>query len=224
MTVGDDKAVDEIQVLAKYYGYDENGDGYYYDWHHAYHIDNIEDHAGTDSSAPWEITWNTDWVPDQKPESVSLMARIRDTSGIWFVAPVIDEITLERPAGMSVKMYTSYRIPEKFTVRNHAFKSCYIHIDELENAQEAKLFHRTWNGSDTEASRGQIEEPLIVNKHGFKCFGENHYYALSGVDIHVSDLDMGEIEVSYTSDTEHHGIEILWPGPTIIIRYENYEQ
>ena len=41
--------VNEIQVIGKYYGYDENGDGLYYDWHCSYHGTQMEGHIGAET-------------------------------------------------------------------------------------------------------------------------------------------------------------------------------
>ncbi len=211
--------VNEIQVIGKYYGYDENGDGLYLDWHHAYHGTEIEGHIGSLIQSPYHLTWDTRFIPDQDPAGISLVARIRDSSGIWYVTEIVDNIHLQRADSLSVKMYTSYDIPEKFTVRAGKTLSCKNGIETLDKAMSCRLYHRTWNAGDDHAAGGHIDKPLSINGHHFKCYGKNHFYALSTVEIPVSNLIEGINEITYTSDTEHHGIEILWPGPAFIIRY-----
>ena len=49
--------------------------------------------------------------------------------------------------------------------------------------------------------------------------GVSHNYALSRVKVPVNSLKEGNNDVGYHSTTSHHGIEILWPGPAILIRY-----
>ncbi len=211
--------VNKIQVIGNYYGYDENGDGLYFDWHRAYHGTEIEGHIGTITQAPYHLTWDTRFVPDQDSAGIFLVARIRDTSGIWFVTNVVNSIHLERPDSLSVRMFNSYDIPEKFTVRAGKTLSCKNDIETLENAISCRMYHRTWNAGDDHAAGGHIDKPLIINGHNFKCYGKNHFFALSSVEIPVSNLYEGINEIAYTSDTEHHGIEILWPGPAFIVRY-----
>ncbi len=212
-------SVSQVQILGKYRGYDENGDGIYKDWHRAYHSVNPEGHIGTMNQAPYSCTWDTRYVPDQEEAGVSLLARIQDHHGVWFVTDIVDSISLDRANAPSVKMYTAYNVPMKFVVRAGDVKGCKVSIQDLTNAMEARLIHRTWNGSDTEAARGSIDKPLIINGERFKVYGRSHDYALSTVDIPVADLITGGNNIQYTSDTEHHGIEILWPGPSIIIRH-----
>lgn len=215
----DPGSVSEIQVIGKYFGYDENGDGLYYDWHRAYHGTQIEGHIGSLSKAPFHLTWDTRYLPDQDSNGISLVARIRDTSGTWFVTRMVDDVRLIRGDSLSVRMYTSHDIPEKFSVRAGKTMSCKSDINILKNARTGMLYHRTWNGGDDEAAGGSVDKPLIINGHHFRCYGKNHFFAQSSIEIPVSILHKGINEIAYTSDTEHHGIEILWPGPAFIIRY-----
>jgi hypothetical protein len=215
----DSGAVSSIQILGHYYGYDEDGDGYYRDWHRAYHDTEITGHIGTLKEAPFQHTWNTRYIPDQDTGSISLMARVQDTSGIWFVADIVNGITLQRPDSLSVRMHKAYDVQERFWVRAGQSKHCYINLSDPEQAMEAYLYHRTWNAGDDEVAGGTIEKPLRVNGHAYKCYGKNHRYALSAVQIATGDLKEGANKIAYASNTVHHGIEILWPGPALVVRY-----
>ncbi len=215
----DSGSVSLIQILGHYYGYDENGDGIYKDWHRAYHGKDITGHIGTIEASPFQQRWNTRYVPDQEARAVSLMARIKDTSGIWFVSDIVDSISLQRPDSLKVHMYTPVGVTQDFWVRAGNTKQCYIHIDTLDQGMEARLYHRTWNAGDDEAAGGSIDKPLLVNEHSYKCYGNNHFFALSSVPLAFGDLKSGLNDIAYTSDTQHHGIEVLWPGPAIVIRF-----
>ncbi len=217
----DSGSVSAIQLLGNYRGYDENGDGIYTDWHRAYHGTGISGHIGTATEPPYQVKWDTRYLPDQEAGSVSLMGRIKDTSGIWYVTEVVDSLTLKRPDSLRVRMYTAVGMPQGFTVRAGKTKYCNIRIDSLQNAMEAWLYHRTWNAGDDGAAGGTIDKPLLVNGNSYPCYGKNHFFALSNVNLAVGDLITGLNRIAYTSDTEHHGIEVLWPGPAIVVRYVN---
>lgn len=219
VAVSDSGAVSSIQVLGHYYGYDENGDGYYTDWHRAYNGVQISGHIGTIEEAPFQQKWSTRYIPDQTDSAISILARVQDTSGMWFVSDIVKDITLQRPDSLKVKMHRPYDVYESFWVRNGQTKQCYINVNDPETAMEAKLFHRTWNAGDDEAAGGTIENPLRVNNHAYKCYGKNHRFALSSMQIATGDLVSGPNRIAYTSNTLHHGIEILWPGPSLIVRY-----
>jgi len=218
-------SVNQVQFLGKYLGFDQKGQGYFYDWHWAYHSIQIEGYIGTTFNPPFNRTWNTTWVPDQEPESVAFKARIRGKNGVWYVTDVVDNITLDRSEAPSVKMYTATDIPKPFVVRilgngNPRTRDCKIHIPGLADAIEARFIHRTWNAADDDAARGTITLPLGINGNGHKTMGINHFYALSSFNIPVSNLKEGENLITYTSNTTHHGIEVLWPGPAILVRYD----
>ena len=215
----DTSSVSLIQILGHYYGYDENGDGIYQDWHRAYHGVEITGHIGTTEESPYQHRWSTRYLPDQEAGAVSLLARIRDTSGIWYVTDVVDSLTLQRPDSLSVRMHRATAVQERFWVRAGQTKHCYVNIVDPAQGMEAILYHRTWNAGDDEVAGGSIEKPLRVNGHSYKCFGKNHFFALSGVQIATGDLLPGPNKIAYTSNTVHHGIEILWPGPAMVVRY-----
>ena len=49
--------------------------------------------------------------------------------------------------------------------------------------------------------------------------GKNHFFALSSFPLAVGGLQTEYNKITYSSNTVHHGIEVLWPGPAIIVRY-----
>lgn len=203
--------VARVDVLGLYDGMDENGDGIFRDWHHLYHYTSISGHIGTVTSAPYQVTWDTRWVPDQAI-GMAVLARIQDTSGVWYVTQPVDGLTLERP-DVSVKLYRPSDVPPLFSVRDDASQSCTITIpegDDLGLAREAALHLRTWNGAD---------ESVTLNAWQGDIAGANHNYAGTVRPFPVTALRPGANRVSFHSVTVHHGVEILWPGPVITVRY-----
>jgi hypothetical protein len=108
--------VARVDVLAWYEGFDENGDGVWLDWHEAYfqpmrgHAADLREHVGTAWRAPYEIRWDTRWVPDQAPRAVQLIARLQDARGAWFVTDPVADLTL-RHEGATVRMYRAAEVP-----------------------------------------------------------------------------------------------------------------
>ena len=97
--------IERADFLAKYEGYDENGDGRYLDWHRFYHRTDdslteipISGHLGSAFSPPFKTTWNTHWVPDQKPGGITIAARVKLKNGMWYVTKPVEELSLERSA------------------------------------------------------------------------------------------------------------------------------
>jgi len=230
--------IEQVDFLACYEGYDENGDGIYRDWHCFYHRESytepvipISGHLGTTRKSPYAVTWNTEWVPDQKPHSIKMLARVKDKNGYWYVTDVVRELSLRRRAH-SVRMYKPQNVPESFQVRVKRIKSCDIVIpeaDDLWRAEKATVHFRTWNGDDN--------NPLIDGNEWFKfnqwqgkIAGMDHDYAYTVRGVPLSCLRNGKNEVSIYSEAgtvydkdgnlhNTHSIEVLWPGPALTVRY-----
>ncbi len=215
--------INRVDFLAHYESYDTDGDGVYRDWQRNYHRGRYDteikprNHVGTANAAPWQVTWNTDWVPNQPARSVRLVAHIRDNNGIWFVTNAIDSLTFRRTNG-TVKLYKPIDVSESFWVRNGATKSCTIPIpstDTLASATAARLYLATWNGIDGQGS-GHWKK---VNSWTAPIVGEDHYYAYNEIVVPPSALVSGNNMFSFYSFSIHHGVEMMWPGPAIAVRY-----
>ncbi|MEA1996512.1 MAG: hypothetical protein U9N45_02695 [Gemmatimonadota bacterium] len=212
--VSSNPGVSRVDFLARYEGYDVDGDGIFRQWHRYYQSTSLRNHVGTAVQEPYEVCWDTRWVPDQPGGSVQLLARVMDVDGIWFVTEAVKDLSLVRDS-VSVRLYKAHSVPPKFTVRNHREASCMVAIPEdepLDMATEAVIHLRTWNG---------INEEFTLSGR-WSCFieGANHRYKYSVQKIPLKVLAAGDNEVYFHSVTEHHGVEILWPGPAVSVRYK----
>jgi hypothetical protein len=202
-----------VDVVARYNGFDENGDGVFTDWHEFYPWGQIADHVGSAIRPPFAVVWDTRWVPDQEPRSIEMVARIQDADGVWSVTPVVQGLTLAR-RGSSVKLYPPVDVPERFWVRTgRGRQSSKVKIpadDVLAKATEAAVHLRTWNG---------MQESFTIGRHVEPMAGVDHNYAYTVRPVPVSALKAGDNEISFASDDHDHGPEILWPGPALTVRY-----
>ncbi|WP_147870282.1 hypothetical protein [Stieleria maiorica] len=212
--------VARIDVLAAYDGYDEDGDGRFGGYHESHfqlvrgEVNQIRDHVGTLWQQPYRLTWKTDWVPDQSPGSISLVARIQDARGYWSVTEPVEQLSLHRP-NASVKLYRADDVPEDFGVRAGNTKSCTLTIppsDPIDSATQAILHLRTWHGWDGH------HEPIRINDHAMPVAGKNHFYDYDRLAFPPSVLKQGTNTFTVHSQTEHHMLEVLWPGPAVAVR------
>lgn len=215
--------ISRVEYFAYYDGFDTDGDGVFQDYQVSYHREQSSSavgpshHVGTATSAPYEVTWNTEWVPDQVPGSIRIMARILDANGVWFATPEVTGLSLARP-GVSVQLYKPQGVPEHFWVRAGETMSSKFTIPASalrNNATDAKLFVRTWNGENN----GDTYSHTKVNGNPVPKYGEAHFYSYDSISIDPDYLVTGENTVTFHSETEHHGIEILWPGPAVMVKY-----
>lgn len=226
MEASSKNGVARIDVLAWYDGFDDNGDGVSLDWHGGYfqavrgQAADLREHAGTLWRAPYELTWDTRWVPDQQPRALKLIARIQDSQRTWFVTEPVNDLTLQR-RGESVRLHPASDVPQRFGVRNHVTKSCHIPIppeQDMSKVAEAGLHLRTWHGWDGH------HKPFQLNDLVHPIEGKNHHY---DYDIHLipaSALRAGDNAFTISSDTEHHSLEVHWPGPALTVRYRTDSQ
>ncbi|MEM7165772.1 MAG: LamG-like jellyroll fold domain-containing protein [Planctomycetota bacterium] len=216
--------VDEVQFFAYYDGYDTDGDGVYLGYHYNRHVvrnaPNMDprDHVGTDTTAPYALTWDTELVPDQQPSIIRLVARIRDNNGVYYVTPEVTGLTLARTLH-EVFLAKPTNVPESFWVRAGDIDTSefVLPLGSLTGIVSAKLLARTWNGIDGFTEIGETNYRLI-NGVTIPEFGENHYYQFDVVDVPTSALIEGTNTFTMNSTTIHHGIEMMWPGPAVLIR------
>lgn len=219
--------INRIDFLASYEGYDVDGDGVYGGYQHYYHRGKnetqmlIKGHVGTSLFPPYQVTWNTDLVPDQTPGSVKLVARILDNNGIWFVTNEVSALTLRRDS-VSVKMYKAAGVPQQYNVRTgRPTKTNTFTIptaDNLTRALSATFLVATWNGIDGHANAGETHYTRI-NSYTTARFGEDHFYSFDVLPIPTSALRTGSNTVTFYSTSTAHGRDVMWPGPAVIVRY-----
>jgi hypothetical protein len=213
--------VARVDVLAKHCNYDFDGDGEFAEYQESHFqlvrgSDNrIRNHVGTRWQTPYRIRWNTTWVPDQPPSSVSLLARVQDSRGYWAVTEEVSELTLQRNK-WAVRLYPAEKVPIDFAVRMGETKTCEFEIPPqeivLQQSARAALHLRTWHGWDGH------HEPIKINEHEMAVSGKNHFYDYDLREFPIDILKPGTNTFSVHSKTEHHMLEVLWPGPAIVTR------
>lgn len=220
-------SVSRVDFLAWYDGYDEDGDGFYQDYHHSYHrrLDEddlpIRDHLGSATSAPWQVIWNTGWLPDQAPGSVKLIARICDANGYWYVTPEVKNLTMLR-SGYSIRMYHPTDVPTEWQTRASNLMTCHIPIpasDDLAEATAAQWHMRTWNGRDGGELDPNDYYYTRINDWTTPQYGVTYFYSYDILNIPLSAIVNGSNTISYFATSMGHGIELLWPGPSLIVRF-----
>jgi len=219
-----DHNAERIDLLASYDGYDEDGNGVFHEWHGTRFqpfrgkAADLQNHVGTinASAGETELVWKTRWIPDQQPKAIRLIARVHSNDDLIFVTDTVESLSLRRE-GVSVKQYRAIDVPEAFSVRVGRAKSCNIPFPanaNLDSATEAVLHYRTWEAYDGH------HEPFQLNGHPHLNNGKNHHYDYDLLPIPIAELKTGDNLFTIHSETEHHMLEVLWPGPAITVRYQ----
>lgn len=216
-----EQGVARIDVLAWTEDYDYDGDGLFTEWQESRFqmvrggANDIRNHVGTLWHQPYQLWWDTHWVPDQQSGAVQLIARIQDVDGRWFVTQPVTGLTLRRD-DVSVQLYRATEVPEAFGVRSGQTMQCWIELpagEVLARATAAGMHFRSWHGWDGHHA------PLQLNQHRMPVAGKNHFYDYDLHILPVSVLRPGRSSLSIHSGTDHHQLEVLWPGPALVVRY-----
>jgi len=206
-----DAGVRAVDVIARYDDFDYEGNGQFRQWHYTYRYGEMTCHVGTSREAPHEVTWGTRWVPDQ-PQPMSLVARLQSADGVYsFTAPV-DGLVLDRPS-TSAQLYRPREVPARWQTRAGRRQAGKVFVPhDLGRATAARLVLSTWSGAHADAIG--IDQTPVVER-----VGRSHDYSYDEVEVPVDLLHGGTLELFTEAATEHHGIEVLWPGICLKVRY-----
>jgi hypothetical protein len=170
--------------------------------------------------SPYHETWDLRRLPDQNGP-MRLMARITDASGMSFMTPVVDSLTLKRQR-RSVKMYKTTDVPENFKVRIGETMTCHFEpvTDDLSLACEAQLVSIIPIGhlENRYLSRCGINDIEIKRYEALPDLHSDFFYdTYLPVDLNI--LKPGINEFFVFSNTEGHMTEVCWPGPALLVSY-----
>jgi hypothetical protein len=214
--------IKQVDLIAWYDGYDENGDGITLDWHESRFVENrgappvLRHHVGSLTNSPYSLMWDTKSVPDQPVAGLKLVARIQDQTGLWFVTPIVDQLSLER-TDFSVRLFGPEDFPPGFGMRTGSITERSLSIPlppsiDPTQVAEAGLHYRTWNGWDG------YHEPWQLNEFTHPNDGKNHHYDYDIIAVPPSALRSGENTFTIRSNTAEHALEVLAPGPALTLR------
>lgn len=201
----------QVDFIGEYEDFDWEGNGLFRQWHYSFHYGVMHFYAAMSRSAPHSVTWDTHWLPDQAAP-MRLMARLTDSHGMHTMTPAVEDLTLQREE-RAVKMYHAHDVPEAFGVRVGQRQSCTIHIpDDVRQVKAARLVLSTWSGAHGDVLA--LNHTMLVPR-----VGRVHDYSLDKLDVPPSLLRQGDNVFSVMAETEHHAVEVNWPGPVLLVIY-----
>ncbi len=206
--------VERVDFIGLYEDFNWEGDGNYLQWHYRYHYNEMKNHIGTAAAEIFRVTWNNSWIPTQD-QSMKLMARIVDDTGMCYMTPAVSGIRLRRDH--TVKMYKPYDVPRRWSTRAGDTHKCKVDVnDNLDKAVAAKIIMSTWNGV-------AADEIGMNGKKVVTRIGQNHDLSYDEFEVPLKLIKPG-VNTLYThSKTTHHGIEVQWPGMVLLIKYDEPE-
>ncbi|MBN2411712.1 hypothetical protein JXQ31_08465 [candidate division KSB1 bacterium] len=205
-----------VEYFGRYTGYDDNGNFAEDDWHGYTFKRKYVNHIGRSETAPFEVTWDTHMIPDQgKPMAVKALVKLKN--GLYYRAPVRDGLIFPYNRNR-VMLFKCSDMPRPFWSRDKNEKKATLLLpDDLSRVAEVRLFVRIWDGGE-----GTAKEPFKLNGFPYNITSgkSTHDVVFTDAEVSLKHLKPGENVFTLYSDTEHHGIEMLLPGPCLALRFK----
>ncbi|MEO8350262.1 MAG: hypothetical protein ABI680_00940 [Chthoniobacteraceae bacterium] len=209
-------ALRQVEFVGLFDGVNWEGDGNYRQWHGTYFQGELTNHLGTVKAAPWQVEWDTSWVPDQT-EPMQIAARITDESGLTFLTPPSTGLKFDWP-GLRVELCRPYDVPKQWVTRKSEKSEKFRVAGDLSRAAAAQLVWSSW-------SPGYMNGEFINGQKVFESEGPR--YACFWHRVPLADLGVlhaGENVLTTGLTPKHdgkmvHGMEVNWPGIMVLIQY-----
>lgn len=205
-----------VDYFAHYFGYDDNGNLAEDDWHGYTQKQRYKNHIGHAEQPPFAVTWDTRWIPTQsKPMAVKALVSLKNGFKYW--TPVTSGLQFAEKRS-PVIFYSCNELPRPFWSRAMNEKKAVLLLPEdISKVESAQLYVRIWDGGE-----GTVKEPFKINNYAYGITSGQafHDVVFTIAEINPKHLKPGENIITLLSDTEHHGIEMLLPGPAVLLRYK----
>ena len=211
-------AIASVDFEGWFNGYDEDGNTLTGDWHGFTKNRRPEAHLGTATAAPFAVRWDTALLPAQSAAAVRAVVHFRAPTNVVFVTAATRGLEIAHRAGVRVALFASRDLPTPFWSRTSQKKQCTIELPVApEQIESAELHVNAWTGG-----AGEVRDYFTLNGHPFPVAeGSRHELIYSRLKVDPPHLRHGANRIELMSDTEHHGIEILLPGPGVMVRYKS---
>lgn len=204
-----------VDYQGYYRGYNENGAIEPFTWHGFTKHRRPEAYLGRATEAPFRIVWDQSMLPAQEGAAVRAIVHFREFANLVYTTAPLEGLRIPPRPDHVVELYPARELPAPFWSRAGRRQHATIDLDvEPERIERAELHIVLWDGG-----RGSVEHPVTLNGHPVPAAGEGEHDVLyRRLEIEPRLLRRSGNRVEIFSDTEHHGIEVLLPGPALMIR------
>jgi hypothetical protein len=154
-------------------------------------------------------------LPAQENMAVRALVRFKGRPDLAFVTLETGGLRVpERPA-VRVEVVSAHYLPVPFWSRANRTRSCVIALDaDPARIEVAELHVVVWDGG-----AGNVSDYFTINGRQLPVAGTaKHDVIYTRCELNPQLLRRGSNRIELRSDTEHHGIEVLMPGPALVVR------
>ena len=211
---GDASRVARVDFYGFYEGYDENGNLQSRDWHGFTRRRQPVGIIGSTTEAPWEVIWDVSMLPAQEDVAIQAVVRFSDPPGLQYRTEIWSGLRIPDRENVRVAFYPAREIPVPFWSRAGKPEECIIPVDiPPEQMERVELHVVTW------ASDPENKDFFTLNGQSLEIPLADHRVEYAKVQVNPRFVRAGENVVRILAKTEHHGVEVLRPGPMLAIRY-----
>jgi hypothetical protein len=207
--------IESVDYEGYYEGYDENGDGRTRDWHGFTKKRRPVAILGTASGPLFSATWDLMMLPAQDEMAVRAVVRFKGRPHLIYTTPETRGLRVPKRAGVRVELVPARDLPVPFWSRANRSRACSIALNSAPGRiEQAELHMVVWDGG-----AGTVNDYFTVNGRSIPVAGTGKHdviYSRSRLDPRLLERRTNRLELR--SDTEHHGIEVLMPGPALMVR------
>jgi len=211
-----EESIVSVDYFGHYLGFDDTGNGAENDWHGFTQKGQWRNHIGSASEPPFVVRWDTSMIPSQS-RPMEIRACVHLEGGFHYITEPLSNVSFP-PGRMQVEMHRCSIMPVPFWSRASRENKAQIDLPaDLSSLIRAQLMVKIWDGGE-----GGVREPFKLNGHPYSATSGRaiHDVVLTIAEVNPEHLRPGKNEITLLSDTEHHGIEVLLPGPVLIARYK----
>jgi hypothetical protein len=206
-------AIARVDFQSYYRGYAENGSDQAAGWHGFTTKRQPVGWAASADKAPFKASWDLAMVPPQEDMAIRAVVYFKEHPDLAYVTPTARGLKTSPMA--DVRIVLSHDMPQPFWSRAAKKKACTIELDsDPATVERAQLCVLIWDGGI-----GKVKEYFTLNGQPLPVArAGKHDVIYSRLDLDPKILRRGANRIELLSDTEHHGVEVLMPGPALIIR------
>jgi hypothetical protein len=211
----DAKRIAAVHFQGYYDGYDENGNGRTRDWHGFTKRRRPTAMIATTKTAPFTTTWDVSMLPAQGDIKVRALVEFDDLPDMLYETAAVAATEIPKDRRGVVSIHHAADLPHPFWSRANKKQTCTIDVPvDPARIQRALLHVVAWDGG-----AGGIRESFTLNGKPLPVADMGRHDVLyRQLGIEPAILRRGKNTIELLSNTDHHGIEVLLPGPAIVVR------
>lgn len=208
-------AISGVEFQGYYEGYDENGSTLARDWHGFTTFRRPVAYLGAAVERPFRVRWDTSMLPAQREMKARAFVRFREHANLVYETAALEGLATGVRGGRGVRFFGLAERPAAFWSRAGRAMRATIELDaDPGRVERAELHVVVWDGG-----RGGMKDYFTLNGHPLEVARDGRHDTIYTVaPVAPALLRRGINEIVLLSDSTHHGIEVLEPGPALAVR------